>query len=598
MPEKQSTQTQRVKHKSRVGTVGRLRWAPALLLGGVLLWPAAWAAGAVLFEGTRTWTQAYAPVAGSVGWSSLAAALPIVIIFVFLAGLRRPALTSALLGLLATGALAVLVWGMPARLAVNSALFGMLMAVFPILWTLLNAVWIFNMLVDSGYFDVLKRSLYRVTRDRRLQTLLIGFGFTTLLEAIAAFGAPIAIVAGMLVGFGFPPMLAAVITLLSDTTIASWGTQGMPVMVLNSVTDLDIGSLAAVIGLQTPVATALFPPVVVLLVAGWKGLREVWPAAGAMGLAYLGVAVVTAFYTGPYIVGIAASLAAIATLLAILRFWSPRTTWLLDGDGEDEKGGAPDGEDLNPVTVLRAWSPYLLLVLVVGLVNSTTLKIWLARLWTVSIPWPGLHNAVMKTAPVTAGPEPYAAVYSQPVLAVGGTLVLAAGILAALTLGVRPSRAAVIYALTLRQLLKPGGTIVMILGIAYLMNYSGMTYTIGLAFASTGFWFPMATVLLGMVGCTLAGSVAASNALFGNLAVVGGQQLGLDPTFAAATLSSGGTMGKAVAFQDIVIATAALKLHNKEGELIRRVFWISVFFAVFLGALAMAQQHWLPALIR
>lgn len=562
----------------------------------LLMLSAAGVAGAsIAFDAQQAWVQNYAPVGESTGWSSLVALLPIAIIFGALAVFKCPALLSALIGLLATGALAVLVWRMPVTLAVNSTLFGVLMAVFPIIWTLANAVWIFNMLVASGLFEVLKRSLNSVTSDRRLQTLLIGFGFTTLLEAIAAFGAPIAIVAAMLVGFGFPPTLAAVVTLLSDTTIAAWGTQGTPVVVLNSVTGLDITSLAKVIAFQTPIATALFPPVVVVLVSGWRGLKEIWPVTLMMGFVYLVVAVFTAIYTGPYIVGMAASLASMASLLLLLRFWRPRKVFRLESDRPEQGQDGTNGQ-VSRRAVLRAWSPYFLLVGVIGLVNGTGLKAWLTDLWFLSFEWPGLHHLIVKTSPVTIGPEPYAAVFSQPVLAVGGTLVLMAGLLSMLSLGIPPSRALSIYLQTLRQLVRPGGTIIIILGIAYLMNYSGMTYTIGLSFASTGMWFPMATVILGMVGCTLAGSVAASNALFGNLAVVGGQQLGLDPTFAAGTLSSGGTMGKALALQDIVIASATLKLHDAEGEILRRVFWISILFALFIGGLAMVQQYWLPTL--
>lgn len=539
---------------------------------------------------TLPWSQQYAPVGNSIFLSSLCAALPIVTIFLLMAGLRLPAHTSALAGLGLTLLLATQVWQMPGRLAASSVLLGAATAVFPILWTLANAVWIFNMLVASGYFEVLKQSLAAVTCDRRLQTVLIGFGFTTLLESIAAFGAPIAVVAAMLVGIGFPPVLAAVVTLLADTTIASWGTQGMPVVVLHSVTGLDITALAAVIGRQTPVASALFPIALVLLVSGWRGFKEVWGVTLLAGLAYGAVAALVANFQGPYTVGIAASLASIATVLAVLRRWRPRRLWLFPTDAPPQNGNG-NGCAPSLAAAVRAWSPYLLLVLVIGLVNSTPLKTWLAKVSTVTFAWPVLHNAVLKTAPVTAAPEAYPAVYSQPLLTVGGTLVFVAGVLTALALGLKPRRALSIYTRTLKQLCLPGLTIVCLLSTAYLMNYSAMTYTVGLAFGSTGFWFPMATAFLGMIGCTLAGSVAASNALFGNLAVVGGAQIGIDPVLAAGTLSSGGTMGKAVAFQDIVVAGVALQLNNKEGELLRRVFWPSIVFALLIGAVAMAQHH-------
>ncbi|MFZ5650362.1 MAG: L-lactate permease [Bacillota bacterium] len=539
--------------------------------------------------GDYRWYQNYTPAMENLALSALLAALPIVVMFVLLGGFKKPSHVSAISALAATFLLATIVWKMPLGLAASSTAFGMMMAVFPILWTLTSAVWIFNMLVDSGYFEVVKKSLGYVTGDRRMQTILIGFGFTTLLESMAAFGAPIAITSAMLVGFGFPPMTAGVIALLADTTPSAWGTQSMPLVVLNSVTGLDINSLAALVGRQTPVASALSPAVLVLVLAGWKGLRGVWPVAAVVGLAYAVMAVIASTFLSPYIVGIAAALAAIVTTLAILRFWSPAETWLLSGDcpAGDEKC-----EPRIPFkTIVKAWSPYFLLVLVIGLVNSTGLKQWLASISTVKIPWPGLHNIVWKSAPVVSQPEAYPAVYSQPLLLVGGSLVFFTGLLTVIALGIKPSRAFAIYVNTLRQAAKPGITIVSILGIAYLMNYSAMTYSIGLAFASAGFWFPMATVFLGMLGCTLAGSVAASNALFGNLSVVAGQQIGIDPVFSAGTLASGGTMGKAIAPQDLVIASATLKLHGQEGELLRRVFWASVFLAAVIGAVAMLQQH-------
>lgn len=557
--------------------------AAAGLLCGLLLPGAAYAGAA-----GAAWYHDYTPFGGHLTASTLLALVPVFVMFGLLA-LKKPAHVSALSALAVTGLLAVVVWRMPPGLAVSSVAMGMMMAVFPILWTLASAVWIFNMLVESGYFEVVKRSLGLVTKDRRLQTVLIGFGFTTLLESLAAFGAPIAIVGAMLVGLGFPPVTAAVIVLLADTAPSAWGTQGMPIVVLNSVTDLDINALTAIIGMQTPVISALSPALLVLIMSGWKGLKGVWPVTVAVGLAYGVIAALVASFIGPYVVGIAAALAAILTTLLILYRWRPQETWLLPGDApvsaaEVTGPGIPLGE------MARAWSPYVLLVAVIGLVNGTGLKHWLGAVSTVSIKWPGLHNAIYKTAPVVARPEAYPAVYEQPLLLVGGTLVFFAGVLAAVTLGIKPHRAARVYKNTLKQLALPGLTIISILGIAYLMNYSAMTYTIGLAFASTGFLFPVAATFLGMLGCTLAGSVAASNALFGNLSVVAGAQIGLDPTLSAGTVASGGTMGKAIAPQDLVIATGALGLPGKESELLKRVLPASLALAAVIGAVALLQQ--------
>lgn len=533
--------------------------------------------------------QNYTPIGDNLYLSALLAGTPILSMFLLLGGLKKPAHVSAIISLLATLLVAIGVWKMPVGLAFNSTLMGMLMAVFPILWTLSSAVWIFNMTVESGYFEIVKSSLGYVSKDRRIQTLLVGFGFTTLLEGIAAFGAPIAIVTAMLLGFGFPPLTAATVALLSDTTPSVWGTQGMPVVVLNSVTGLDINELSAMSGMQAPILTAFFPIALVILIAGWKGFKEIWPLTFAVGFSYAVVGML-ASKSGPYIVGISASLASILTILIFLRFWRPKNTWLFPGEKNTDIQDKAE-EKLPTGQIIRAWSPYLLLIAVIGLVTGTPMKKWLTQISTVNFEWAGLHNAVWKLAPVVPQPEPYAAVYSQPLLVVGGSLVFFAGIISVFVLGIKPSKAAQIYVSTLKNLLLPGVTIICILGIAYLMNYAAMTYTIGLAFAATGFLFPVAVALMGMLGCTLAGSVAASNALFGNLSVVSGAQLGIDPVFSAGTLASGGTMGKAIAFQDLVIASATLNKPGIEGELLRRVFGISIIFALLLGALAMIQLH-------
>ncbi len=558
--------------------------AAGVLIGAILAPTAAFGG-----EAGGVWYQNYAPFQGSLLVSSLLALTPVVVMFGLLA-LKKPAHISALSALAVTMMLAIIVWKMPPVLALSSTTMGMMMAVFPILWTLASAVWIFNMLVDSGYFEVVKKSLGYVTHDRRLQTVLIGFGFTTLLESLAAFGAPIAIVGAMLAGLGFPPLMAAVIVLLADTHPSAWGTQGMPVVILSSVTDLDINALTAIIGSQTPVVSALCPALLVLVMSGWKGLKGVWPITVAVGLAYGIVAAIVASFIGPYVVGIAAALAAILTTLLILHYWRPGETWLLPND-DPATESRHSGAKASAGEVIRAWSPYVLLVAVIGLVNGTGLKHWLSAISTVSIEWPGLHNMVYKTAPVVARPEAYQAVYQQPLLLVGGSLVFFAGVLAAISLGIKPNRAAVIYGKTVKQLLFPGLTIISILGIAYLMNYSAMTYTIGLAFASTGFWFPMATTFLGALGCTLAGSVAASNALFGNLSVVAGEQIGVDPALSAGTLASGGTMGKAITPQNLVIATGALGLAGREADLLKRVWLASLVLATIIGAVSMLQQH-------
>lgn len=547
------------------------------------------------FHSETIWFQNYTPVNGNIALSSIAALTPVAVMFVLLAGFKKPAYISSMFALLVTLVMAIFVWGMPTRMAVSSTLLGMTIAVFPIMWTLSSAVWIFDMLVESGFFEIIKKSLKRVSNDRRIQTLLIGFGFTTLLESLAAFGAPIAIGISMLIGLGFPPLLAATITLLADTSPSAWGTQSMPIVVLNSVTGLDINTLGSMIGRQTPVISALFPAGLVILVSGWKGFKEVWPITMLVGVAYGVGAMLTANFMAPYTAGLSGSMAAIITTLVIMRYWQPKKVWCFP---EDECIINPvsiySGKTISFSKILQAWSPYVSLIAIIGLVNNTGLKEWLNSISTVSIKWSGLHNIIWKTTPVVSQPEAYSAIYEEPILAVGGTLVFFAGLLTIVLLRIPIVKAFRIYLNTVKKLVLPGITILCILGIAYLMNYSAMTYTIGLAFASSGFLFPFASAFLGMLGCTLAGSVAGSNALFGNLVVVAGEQIGIDPIFSAGTLCSGGTMGKAIAPQDLVIASAVLNMNGKEGELLRRVFGISLIYTFIIGVLAMLQYYVFP----
>ncbi|MHB1394824.1 MAG: L-lactate permease [Clostridia bacterium] len=542
-----------------------------------------------------SWYQIYTPVNESLLLSTLVALLPAVSIFCLLIFMKRSAFVSSVSALLVALALSVFVWKMPLRLALSSTLLGMATGLFPIIWTLSSAVWIFNMLVESGYFEVIMESLKRVSYDRRIQTLLIGFAFICLLESLAAFGAPIAIGVSMLTGLGFPPVMSATIALLADTSPSAWGTQGMPLMILNTVTGIDINRLGMIIGRQTPLISALIPVGLVFIMSGWEGLKGVWLFAMAVGLAYAIGAFVTSNFLTPLAVGIVGALASIVVILIILKFWQPKHVWTFNGDSEFEP--KEDRPKLSISSIIKAWSPYILLVLAISLINGTGLKNILEKLSTIRWEWFGLHKVVMKTAPVVPSSEPYSAVFQHSILTSGGTIVFMVALVTIILLNLPIKTALKIYVRTLRDLLFPGLTIVCILGIAYLMNYSGMTYTIGLLFASSNMLFPFATVFLGLFGCSLGGSVAGSNALFGNLVVVAGRQIGVDPAFSAATLCSGGTMGKSLTPQNLVIANSVLKIEGLEGKLIGKVIGFTLIYATILGVWAMIQYHMLPWLI-
>jgi len=430
------------------------------------------------------WLQSYSPVLDSVMLSAAVALLPIALMFILLGGFRKTAPLSSLVGLSSALVLAVTIWHMPLHLAVASTLMGMAVAVMPLLWTLVNAVWLINLLIESGHFSVIKESIGYLTRDRRMQALLIGYGFIGLLEGLVAIGSPVAIGTPILVGFGFPPVTAAIVALLAFSHPGVWGPMGLPIIVLHSVTTgLDLDLLGAMIGRQVPFYTLLIAPAVVMAVSGWRGFREVWQITVATGFAFAVCTFVASNYLTLYAAGIIGALASMLTTIVALSRWRPRTAWYFPGERVPEEV-VHSGARLSWSQIVQAWSPIGLLILVMGLVNATPLREGLASLSTLNVEWPSLHGGVWKTTPIVAVPEPYDALYSYPVLVVPGTLALITGLLSVAALRIPPSQAVRIYANTLRQLSSAIKTTLNILGLGYLMNYSGLSLTIGIAFSA------------------------------------------------------------------------------------------------------------------
>lgn len=543
------------------------------------------------------WLQAYSPVLHSVILSGVVALLPIALMFILLGGFRKPAPLASFVGLSSALVLAVTVWQMPLHLAVSSTLMGMAVAILPLLWTLVNAVWLINLLVDSGHFNVIKESIGYITHDRRMQALLIGYGFIGLLEGLVAIGSPVAIGTPMLVGLGFPPITAGVVAILSFSHPGVWGPMGLPIIVLHSVTTgIDLDTLGAMIGRLAPLLTLFTAPAVVMAVSGWRGLKEVWPITVVTGIAFAVSTCITSNYLTLYAAGIVGALAGMVTTIGGLTYWKPKTAWRFPGERGAE-AASQSGTRLSWRQVTQAWSPVGLLILIMGLVNATPLREWLASLSTFSVEWPGLHNAVWKTTPIVATPEPYGAVYSYAFLVVPGTLALITGLLSVAVLRIPPSRAVQVYTNTLRQLSSAIRTTLNVIGLGYLMNYSGLSLTIGVAFSGAGFWFPLVAVFLGILGTALTGTNTASNALLGNLAAVAGAQAGIDPVFAAAALSGAGGMGKAIAPQSLVLATGAGGIPGQEGDLLRRLLGVTLIFTAAIGAFAMIQYYLLSWMI-
>ena len=543
------------------------------------------------------WLQAYSPVMCSVMLSAIVALLPVALVFILIGGFRKPASLSSFVGFSAGVILAVTVWRMPPSLALSSILMGMAVALMPLLWTLVNAVWLINVLVESGQFEIIKESIGHLTGDRRVQALLMGYGFVGLLEGLVAIGSPVAIGTPMLVGLGFPPITAGVVALLAFSHPGVWGPMGLPIVVLHSVTTgIDLDALGAMIGRQVPLLTLFTAPAVVAAVAGWRGLREVWPITVVTGFAYAISTFAISNYLTLYIAGIVGALAAMLTTVGVLFFWQPRTTWQLPGDAVMPAGS--DGPTaLTWRRVAYAWSPIGILILLMGLVNATPLRDTLASLSTFNLEWPGLHNVIWKTPPIVPAPEPYEAIYSYPVLVVPGTITLVAGLLSMAVLRMPLTPALRVYGRTLRQLSGAIKTTLNVLALGYLMNYSGLSLTIALAFSAAGFWFPVVAVFLGLIGTSVAGTNVAGNALFGNLVATAGVRAGVPAVFAAATLAGCGGMGKAIAPPSLALTTGAGNIPGQEGDLLRRVLGVTLILTCGISIFAMIQYYLLPWMI-
>jgi L-lactate transport len=533
------------------------------------------------------WTQNYTPVGDSVMLSALVAALPVFVVLVLLGVFRKPAWIASLSGLAAAALVAAVVYRMPAGLLLSSVAYGAAFGLFPIAWIVFWAVVLYRVTVETGNFEIIKDSVGSLTADRRLQALLIAFAFGAFIEGAAGFGTPVAVAAAMLAGLGFSPFYAAGICLIANTAPVAFGSIGIPVITLAGITGLPLADLSANVGRICAPVSLIVPAYLVLVMSGLRGLLGVLPAAIACGVAFAGTQFYVSNYIGPQLTDILSSLAAIGALILVMKLWRPT---------DAEAAGQPLPHHRSTGETLLAWSPYLLLVLLVLLWGITAVKTALNEA-TVAFSWPGLHNLVERTAPAVAKPSPYAAPYTFNILSASGTACMIASILTALVLRMAPGRFIGIVGATARQLAFSILTIASVLGLAQLMNYSGATATMGLAFAATGALFPFFSALLGWLGVFLTGSDTSANALFGNLQVVTANSLGMNPLLMASSNSSGGVMGKMISLQSIAVAAAATGMKPEdEAKLFRFTLKHSILLASVLGLIvvfyAYAAPHW------
>uniref|UniRef100_A0A8J4M643 L-lactate permease n=1 Tax=Acidicaldus sp. TaxID=1872105 RepID=A0A8J4M643_9PROT len=528
--------------------------------------------------------QLLAPVAGSLPLSFVIAALPIAVVLALLGIAGRPAWQSSLAGLIVGLGIAIGVWQFPAGLALDAVASGVAFALLPIIWIVFNALLLYHLAVAAGRFDAFREwILVHLPDDRRSVLVVVAFCFGALLEGIAGGGTPVAITSSLLIMVGFRPLEALTYTLIFNTTPVAFGGFGVPITVLGAVTHLPASALGQMVGRQLPVFSLILPFYVVALYGGRRSLAAVWPMLLVAGASFALTQFVVSNFVNYALTDVLSSLVSLIVTVAFLKIWRPAH------DPDYAIASAiRDGARHATLSPWSAWLPWVLVSVVV--IVWTILKVFL--IGDMKIAWPGLHNAVF----ITLYKTPYAAIWDFQPLGTGTAILLSAVIAAAL-MGVGPGRFIQAIVDTWRQTRIAILTVALIVGLAFLMNYSGMTYTLGLGAASLGILFPLVSPFLGWVAVFLSGSDTSGNALFGNLQVVAANQLQLNPVLIAATNSSGGVMGKMISPQNISTGVSTTALKGQEGVVFARTFIHSIVLTVLLGLLVVVQQYVIPGMI-
>ncbi len=530
--------------------------------------------------------QILSPVGGSLALSFCTAMVPIALVLVMLGILRRPAWQAALAGLLVALGLAIGVWEQPASLAVASVLNGGVFALWPVMWIVVNALLLYNVAVRSGRFEAFRNWVVRhLPNDRRVVLVVIGFCFGALLEGVSGFGTPVAITSSLLILVGYPPLEALVYVLIFNTAPVAFGALGAPVTVLGAVTNLPAPVLAAMIGRQLPVIAVILPFYVMALYGGLRSIRALWPVLLVSGGSFAVSQFLASNYIDYTLTDVLSALGSLVVTLLFLRVWQPAE------DAEFAIPSVPADRSTKHANVphWQGWLPWL--------VVSATVIVWssfkIPLIAQQKIQWPGLHKAISITL---YNGKPYDAIWTFQPLATG-TAILLACLITAMLVRLSPSNFIGCIRDTVRQCWLAVITVMLIVSLAYLMNYSGMAYTLGLGVASTGKLFVLLSPFLGWVAVMLSGSDTSGNALFGNLQVVAARQLNLSPVLFAATNSSGGVMGKMISPQNIATGVSVTGMAGQEGAVFARTFWHSIVLTVLLGILVAAQQFWFTGII-
>lgn len=546
-------------------------------------------------------TQPLAPIAGSLALSALLAALPLILLFLLLGVFKVKAWLSALIGLAASIAVAIIGWGMPAAMAFSATAEGAFYGAFPIMWILVNAIWVYQLSVITGWFESLGQLIRSISDDQRVLAILIAFCFGALMEALAGFGAPVAISAAMLMAAGMKPVKSAVVSLLANTAPVAFGAMGAPIIALSGAVssthpELTTHVLSQMAGRQTPFVAAIVPLVLVFLVDGWRGVRQTWPVALTAGVVFGIAQFITANYITVEITDVVASLVTIAVVLVMLRFWKPSNPLPLDHSvvPDEEAEALKSGKlahypEITTTGARRIWgaiAPYAIIIIVFSISQIPAVKAWLLSIGQVKFPWPGL-NAVgedgkMASTVLNAAGKPVATIFTFDHLRATGTLLLLSGIITCFVYKVKAKDAVQAYVTTIKQLKFTIVTVLSVLALAYVMNLSGQTASLGNALAAVGSAFAVMSPVIGWVGVAITGSDTSANALFGLLQVTAAEKAGLDPVLMAAANSSGGVMGKMISPQNLAVAAAAVGMIHREGDIFRKVvLWSLALLAYF-----------------
>ena len=543
------------------------------------------------------WNQVYDPFSSPI-LSTIAAALPVVTLLVLIASGKAKAYLAALIALVVAILVAVFLFTMPADLALRAAVLGAVIGFFPIGWIVLNVIFLYRLTVATGAFATLSQAIGGVTRDRRLQLLLIAFSFGAFFEGASGFGTPVAVTGAILIGLGFSPLAASGLSLIANTAPVAFGALGTPIAGLASVTGIDPYLLGAMVGRQLPFFSLIVPFWLIWAFAGFRGMRQIWPAILVCGLSFAVPQFVISNFVNPWIVDIGASLISMACLIGFLRIWEPTELWLSPAlrSRDDSAATVPSAPAakaavLTSAVVLRSLLPWIIVCVMLLVWGTGWFKSLVNPIFTWNYAVAGLHNLVQKVPPVVAKPTAEGAVFAFTYLSFTGSGMLIAAIISGFVMGFSPAKLVVEYGRTIKVCAYSLITISAMLAIGTLTRFSGIDATLGLAFAGAGVLYPFFGTLLGWLGVALTGSDTASNVLFGGLQKITSERLGISPILMSAANSSGGVMGKMIDAQSIVVASTATNWFGHEGSILRFVFFHSIALACLVGILVMLQAY-------